>query len=198
MKLICCLGNPGSEYHKTRHNIGFRIGDALVSALELSASGNKHQAKLFAGTYKREKIFLIQPQTYMNLSGKSLIGAAQFYKLPLSDCLVIYDDIDIAFGRLLMKPSGSAGTHNGMKSIVHESGGDTQFPRLRVGIGPKPAQGDLSDFVLGSFSANEESKIPEIQKHCVSAVSTWITGTLNLAMAQANSFSLATENQTDG
>lgn len=161
------------------------MADALIPAFQLTLAGSKHQARVFSGNYKRSKIILILPQTYMNLSGQSLISAAQYYKIPLTDCMVIYDDIDIDFGRLLMKPRGSAGTHNGMKSIVSESG-TTDFPRLRVGVGPKPTNCNLSDFVLGKFTNEEEPLIPQIQAQCVKAIDTWIHSTLERAMLIAN------------
>lgn len=185
MKIIFCLGNPGPEYHKTRHNIGFRIGTAIVESLKLSPAGNKHHAIAFSGSYKKEKVMIIFPQTYMNLSGKSFQSVIQYYKVPSNQCLVVYDDIDIAFGRLLMKPRGSAGTHNGMKSIIEEIQG-SDFPRLRVGIGPKPINSVLSEFVLSNFSGEEEKTIPSIQEKCVKAIDIWISSTLERAMVCAN------------
>ncbi len=161
MKLIVCLGNPGEKHKKTRHNIGFRIADSLIKDLSLSKVGNKFKSKLYEGKAGREKLFLIKPDTFMNLSGEAVQPLLGFYKIPLENMLVIYDDVDIPFGKIRFRPKGSAGTHNGMRSIINILGsGD--FPRLRFGVGPVPLKWHIADFVLSNFTTEEEKELPEL------------------------------------
>ena len=158
--LIVCLGNPGEKYKHTRHNIGFEVADALVDDLGLEKVGKKFRSVLYKGLLSDVSLFLIKPQTFMNLSGEAVQFISSFYKIPVENILVIYDDVDIPFNTLRYRTKGSAGTHNGMKSIVNLLGSQ-DFPRLRLGVGPVPEDCyDLSDFVLGSFSSEELSVMP--------------------------------------
>ncbi len=161
MKLIVCLGNPGESYARNRHNIGFRVGEVLCQKYHFEKGAKKHHSAVFEGVIGTQKCVLLFPQTFMNVSGSAVQSAFQFYKLPLSHILVVYDDFDIPFGTLRFKEKGSAGTHNGMKDTVLKLG-STDFPRLRIGIGPKPPHGDTADFVLSNFTKEEESKLPDM------------------------------------
>jgi len=173
MIAIVGLGNPGSQYEKTRHNIGFLAADTICSYFGFRFSGQKFKSQFFEGSIESVPVKLIKPNTYMNLSGEAVKALISFYKIPLDQVWVIYDDIDLEFGKLRIRKEGTAGTHNGMKSIVQELG-STQFPRLRMGIGPKPPAWNLSDFVLANFTKNElecvenwRQNIPKVFHHLV-------------------------------
>ena len=134
MKIIAGLGNPGREYESTKHNVGFMTLDLLADKLGISISKEKFKALIGEGRIGTEKIILVKPQTYMNLSGESIREVVGFYKIDIEDLIVIYDDIDIPAGTLRIRSKGSAGTHNGMRSVVYQLQEDG-FPRIRVGIG---------------------------------------------------------------
>ena len=154
--LIVGLGNPGSKYEKTRHNVGFRAVDLLAKELGCKIDKGKFQGLLGQAAYNGKKLLLLKPQTYMNLSGQSVRQAAAFYKLPPERILVLFDDISLAPGRLRVRAEGSAGGHNGIKSIIAELGSQN-FPRVKIGVGAKPHPDyDLADWVLSSFSTQEE------------------------------------------
>jgi PTH1 family peptidyl-tRNA hydrolase len=152
MYIIAGLGNPGREYRTSKHNIGFITLDTLAERHGIRVERLRFKALLGEGRIAGKKVLLAKPQTFMNASGESLREIMAYYKEPLENLLVIYDDIDLPMGRLRLKAKGSAGTHNGMRSIVYQLQEDG-FPRLRVGIGaPRPAQMDLASYVLGGFS----------------------------------------------
>lgn len=161
MWLIVGLGNPGDEYSKTRHNIGFRAVNELARRHGLDFSGKRANARIAEGTIGGQRVALARPQTYMNLSGQAVVGLRQWYKIdPAHELLVVYDDVDLPFGVLRLRERGSAGTHNGMRSIVALLGAQT-FPRLRLGIDRPPAAWDLADYVLGRFSLEQEARMPD-------------------------------------
>lgn len=153
MKLIVGLGNPGSEYQSTRHNMGFSAIDYLSQKHNIPVKKSKHQALIGEGTIAGERVVLAKPMTYMNLSGDAVSALARWYKLDPADILVIYDDMDLPAGQMRLRPSGSAGGHNGMKSIILRLNTD-RFPRLRIGIGR--AEHDTIDYVLGKLSREEQ------------------------------------------
>ena len=154
--LIVGLGNPGREYEKTRHNTGFRAMDILAEKLNAKVDRLKFQGLYTQVNYGGKKLFLLKPQTYMNLSGKSVVQLSAFFKIPPQRIIVLFDDISLAPGRLRVRAEGSAGGHNGIKSIIQELGSQ-DFPRVKIGVGAKPNPDyDLADWVLGSFSALDE------------------------------------------
>lgn len=160
MKIIAGLGNPTKEYEGTRHNIGFSVIDKLADKYNISMNEKKHKAICGKGMIEGEKVILLKPQTYMNLSGESIVDAVNFYKVdPEEDVIIIYDDIDLDVGKLRIRAKGSAGGHNGMKNIIAHLGTQV-FPRIRVGVGAKPKDWDLADYVLGRFPKEE---LPEIE-----------------------------------
>lgn len=170
MKLIVGLGNPGKEYEKTRHNSGFMVVDAFLHELEFEPfQNNKNmEAQIGTGNYKGEKVIIAKPLTFMNLSGNAVSAIMRFYKIKPRDLVVIYDDLDLPLGQIRIRKSGSAGTHNGMKSIV-ECLGTISFPRIRIGIESRgssaPIQQDTSSFVLEPFNKQEAPLAKEgIQK----------------------------------
>ena len=161
MKLIVGLGNYGQEYKLTRHNVGFIFLDEYFKQNKIVDVRNKYKSEFVELNKNGEKIFFQKPLTYMNLSGESIRPIMDFYKLDLSDILVIYDDISLEPGVLRLRTKGSAGGHNGMKSIIKHLGGDT-FPRIRVGIGGEKHPGqDLADYVLGHFKDDEKELLSD-------------------------------------
>ena len=154
--LIVGLGNPGKEYERSRHNCGFRALDRLAQALNVKVDKLKFQGLYTQTTYNGIKLYLLKPQTYMNLSGKSVVQLSAFFKIPPQRIIVLFDDISLAPGRLRVRAEGSAGGHNGIKSIIQELGSQ-DFPRVKIGVGAKPNPDyNLADWVLGSFSALDE------------------------------------------
>lgn len=152
--LVVGLGNFGCEYEDTRHNCGFCAVDRLADKLGAGPERHKFKGVYREALYRDEKLILLKPGTYMNRSGESITEALHWYKLGDERLLVLYDDCDIALGSIRVRPKGSAGTHNGMKSVLQYTDGDV-FPRVRIGIGQKPAGYDLVNFVLGRFTPEE-------------------------------------------
>ncbi len=157
--LIVGLGNPGKEYERTRHNTGFRAIDILADKLGCKIDKAKFQGLYGQAAYSGAKLFLLKPQTYMNLSGRSVVQLSAYYGIPPQRIIVLFDDISLAPGRLRIRGDGSAGGHNGIKSIIAELGSQ-DFPRVKIGVGAKPnPEFDLADWVLSSFSAKEEKDL---------------------------------------
>ena len=157
--LIVGLGNPGREYEKTRHNCGFRAIDLLANQLGCKIDKAKFQGLYGQTNYKGRKLMLLKPQTYMNLSGRSVLQLSAYFNVPPARIIVLFDDISLPPGRLRIRADGSAGGHNGIKSIIQEMGSQT-FPRVKIGVGAKPNPDfDLADWVLSTFSASEEKAL---------------------------------------
>ncbi|MBR4017406.1 MAG: aminoacyl-tRNA hydrolase [Oscillospiraceae bacterium] len=157
--LIVGLGNPGKEYANTRHNCGFRGIDILAEKLGCKVDKSKFQGLYGQVTYKGNKLFLLKPLTYMNLSGRSVLQLSAYYHIPPSKIIVLFDDISLEPGRLRVRGDGSAGGHNGIKSIIQELGSQ-DFPRVKIGVGAKPnPEQDLADWVLSGFSASEKKAL---------------------------------------
>jgi len=182
--LIFGLGNPGGKYAGTRHNIGFEVVDGLASAASASkecCEADCREAVFGAG---RKPVLLVKPQTYMNLSGDAVGALIGEYGLTAADCLVIVDDFNIPLGKVRFRKDGSAGGHNGLKSITAAIGQD--YPRLRVGIGPLPVGVTVIDFVLGRFDAQENEKVKEIVKTAAESVVFMIENGIDMAMNRYN------------
>lgn len=160
MYVIAGLGNPGSEYENTRHNVGFRVIDELSERLHAEVGERKFFALCGRASLGAERILLMKPQTYMNRSGESIRAAADFYKVEAGHIIVISDDIDLEEGRLRIRLRGSAGGHNGLKSVIAHLG-TSEFPRIRVGVGGKPEGWDLADYVLGRIRGGEAKLVEE-------------------------------------
>lgn len=187
MKIIVGLGNPTKEYEGTRHNIGFSVIDQLAKEYNISMTEKKFKAICGKGIIGGEKIILVKPQTYMNLSGESVIEVVNFFKCdPEEDLIVIYDDIDLDVGRLRIRAKGSAGGHNGMKNIIAHIGTDV-FARIRVGVGAKPKDWDLADYVLGHFPKEDLAMIDEGRSLACKATAIIIEDGVQAAMNQCNS-----------
>ena len=167
--LIVGLGNPGKEYENTRHNCGFKAIEALADQLNCKIDKSKFQGLYGQAVYQGKKVFLLKPQTFMNLSGRSVLQLSAYYAIPPSHIIVLFDDISLEPGRLRIRADGSAGGHNGIKSIIQELGSQN-FPRVKIGVGSKPnPQYDLADWVLSNFSASEKKALEFSLPHAASA-----------------------------
>lgn len=169
MKVIVGLGNPGKRYEHTRHNVGFDVIDAMAEKYNIVLNEKKFKGIYGSGYIGGQKVLLVQPQTYMNLSGECIAPLMDFYKLdPEEDLLVIYDDISLEPGRIRIRAKGSAGGHNGMKSVIGWLGTDI-FARIKVGVGEKPENWDLADYVTGHFSKEERALVEDAFVDAISA-----------------------------
>ena len=184
--LLVCLGNPGDQYDNTRHNVGFMVADQLGERYGLPIQKLKFKALTNIFTISGEKVLVMKPVTYMNLSGEAVRPAADFYKIPPEHILVISDDTALAPGRLRIRKGGSAGGHNGLKSIIQHLGTD-QFPRIRVGVGKKPHPDyDLADWVLGKFQGEDKKAMQAAVERCADAVECYIKEGPDRAMNKFN------------
>ncbi|MBN2935893.1 aminoacyl-tRNA hydrolase [Mogibacterium sp.] len=166
MYIIAGLGNPGSKYENTRHNMGFKAIDAMASEFGIDVNRAKFKGLIGEGRIGSEKVILLKPQTYMNLSGQSVREIMNFYKIPEENLIVIYDDFDLPIGSIRVRKSGGPGTHNGMKSVVQELG-SRKFPRVRVGIGS--SDGSTIQFVIGKVGKDEQQILNEAAEAAASA-----------------------------
>ncbi len=185
MKIIVGLGNPTAQYEGTRHNVGFSVIYALGDEYDISVDTKKHKALIGKGIIGGEKVILAMPMTYMNLSGESVRELVDYYKCGNDDIIVIYDDISLDVGRIRLRKKGSAGGHNGIKNIISHLGTD-EFDRIKVGIGEKPKNTDLADYVLGRFSKAEQPVIRESVSTAARAVYTALTEGMDAAMNKYN------------
>ncbi len=184
--IIAGLGNPGMTYENTRHNAGFMAIDLLAKQVGVTIEHVKFQANIADETFADAHVLLLKPMTFMNNSGQAIVAAADFYKIPAENILVLYDDITLPPGRLRIRKKGSAGGHNGIKSIIAELGTE-DFPRVRIGIGAKAnPQMDLVDHVIGKFSDSEREKLEPALRDAVRAARLIIQGKIEQAMNQYN------------
>ncbi|MCC8061192.1 MAG: aminoacyl-tRNA hydrolase [Clostridiales bacterium] len=186
MYIIAGLGNPTKEYNHTRHNVGFCVIDVLADRYGIDVSEKKHKALCGRGVIEGQKVLLMKPQTFMNLSGESVRAAVDYYKADAAaDVIVIFDDVSLEPGQLRVRRQGSAGGHNGVKSIIAQLG-TQDFARVKVGIGAKPPRMDLADYVLGHFSQGEQTQMDEAFDEAAKAVAMMITDGTDAAMNQFN------------
>ena len=166
--MLVCLGNPGDQYDNTRHNVGFMVADQLGERYRLPIQKLKFKALTNVFTISGEKVLVMKPVTYMNLSGEAVREAVQFYKLPADHVLVIYDDVSLPVGKIRVRPSGSAGGHNGIKNIIAHLGTD-RFPRVKIGTGAPGEGGDMIDWVIGEPSKAEKQVLLESFQRAIDA-----------------------------
>lgn len=186
MFVIVGLGNPEKKYEGTRHNIGFAVIDALADKYNISIKDKKHKALCGTGVIEGVKVMLVKPLTYMNLSGDSVADVMNFYKLdPEEDMIVVYDDISLAPGNIRVRKKGSAGGHNGIKSIIARCG-TQNFMRVKVGVGEKPEGWDLADHVLGHFSDEDSRLVREAVDDAIGAIVMMSRGDVDQAMNNYN------------
>jgi PTH1 family peptidyl-tRNA hydrolase len=184
--LVVGLGNPGDQYEHTRHNVGFLVIDEFGERANIPIQRLKYKALTNTCDIGGHKVLLMKPVTYMNLSGEAVGEAARFYKIPPERVLVLCDDISLPVGKLRIRRSGSAGGHNGLKSIIQHLGSD-QFPRVKIGVGQKPHPDyDLADWVLGKFSAEDQKVMDEMVQKAADAVECILSKDIGTAMNQYN------------
>lgn len=188
MYIIAGLGNPKKEYENTRHNIGFDVIDMLAEKNQIRIIEKKHKALIGKGYIGGEKVILVKPQTFMNLSGESIREVVDYYKVdPKEELIVVYDDISLEPGALRIRKKGSAGGHNGIKSIIQHLGHDT-FQRIKMGVGGKPEGYDLADYVLGHFSGSERKIMNESSEAACEAIEVMMRDGADAAMNRYNGF----------
>ena len=185
MYIIAGLGNPTKEYDKTRHNVGFEVIDVLAERYGIDVSERKHRAFCGKGVVEGQKILLVKPQTFMNLSGESLRAVLDYYKTLPEELIVIYDDISLEPGQLRIRMKGSAGVHTGIKNIFALLG-TQEFPRIKVGVGEKPPRMDLKDYVLSRFSKGEKELMEQAFQEAALAAVMMITEGADRAMNHFN------------
>ena len=184
--MIVGLGNPGQQYASTRHNTGFMTLDLLAARLQVKVSKERFQAQTAQAVYDGQKLLLVKPQTYMNASGLSVEPAAHYYKLPPERIIVLFDDISLPVGKLRIRKNGSAGGHNGLKSIISCLGSD-QFPRVKIGVGAKPHPDyDLADWVLSTVSKTEWPDYQDAMEHAAEAALCIVKNGCEKAAAEYN------------
>lgn len=186
MYIIVGLGNPGREYQNTRHNIGFQVIDAIAEKNNISVKEKKYKALIGKGVVAGQKVLLVKPQTYMNLSGESVREIIDYYKIDeKEELIVISDDISLDVGQIRIRKKGSAGGHNGLKNIILHLGHD-QFERIKMGVGEKPQGYDLADYVLGHFTQMEQEILQDSIARASQAVETIMTEGVDQAMNRYN------------
>lgn len=185
MYLIVGLGNPEEEYANTRHNMGFDVINRISEKYNIPVNQKKFNSLYGIGLIENEKVILIKPQTYMNLSGEALIEFKNFYKIETNRIIVIYDDIDLEIGTIRIRKKGSSGTHNGMKSVV-ENIKTEEFPRIRVGIGKPENMGDLINYVIGKVPKEEQERLKQGVNLATEGTVEIIKNGIDIAMSNCN------------
>lgn len=185
MVVVVGLGNPGDRYAQTKHNIGFITIDYLAGQHNININKIKHKALIGEGSIAGQRVILVKPQTFMNLSGQSVMDIVNFYKVPIENLIVIYDDIDLPVGKVRIRPSGSSGTHNGMRNIIYLLG-KQDFPRVRIGVGKQPDYMDLADYVMTKFNDEEKPLMLEAVKNSALAIEEIVKSGINIAMNKYN------------
>ena len=187
MYIIVGLGNPTKEYEGTRHNVGFEVIDKMAYKYNINVTDRQSRAFCGKGIIAGQKVMLVKPQTYMNLSGESVRGLLDYYKIDEeSELIVIYDDISLDVGQIRIRKKGSAGGHNGIKNIIQHLGGSNVFQRIKVGVGEKPKEYDLADYVLGHFSKEDKVKMEDGYKAAMDSIEMILMGDIDAAMNQYN------------
>lgn len=185
MYIIAGLGNPTREYEKTRHNVGFSVIDVLADRMGILVEEKKHKALCARGMLAGQKVILAKPQTFMNISGESVRAMTDFYKVTPQQVIVIYDDISLEPGQLRIRTKGSAGGHNGIKSIIAHLG-TQEFPRIKVGVGDKPRNMDLAQYVLSRFSKGEQALMEDAFLEAADAAAMMLAEGMDGAMNHFN------------
>lgn len=187
MKIIIGLGNPTNKYENTRHNIGFKVVDNIANDINTNFTmENKFKAQVAKGLWDNEQILLVKPQTFMNLSGEAIALILGYFKTDISDIIVVYDDLSIDMGTLRFRANGSDGGHNGIKSIIQSLGGNKNFARLKVGIGPQPPYMPAEKFVLGEFTSQEDLLLKDVVKSSSEALKCFIKNGISEAQNKFN------------
>ena len=186
MKIFVGLGNPGAEYASTKHNVGFMLADKLAAEIGADNWRSNFNALIAENFFEGEKILIVKPQTFMNLSGEAVQPVADFYKIELENLIVAHDDMDIPVGTIRLRPKGSSGGHRGINSIIQHFGGVQNFPRVRIGIGRPPANWSVNSHVLSPFNSEDAPKISAAIENLVPAVICIFREGINNAMNKFN------------
>lgn len=185
-KLIVGLGNPGKQYEETRHNVGFKVIDLLATKMEIILNKEKEKAVIGEGRFGVNKVVLVKPMTFMNISGQAVGPLAKWYKVEPKDILVIYDDLDLPVGKLRLRLKGGAGGHNGIKSLIQYLGTE-EFPRIKIGIGRPPVPGpSTADYVLGRFASEEIEMVDSAKQKALEAIQVFLEEDMLKAMNRYN------------
>lgn len=183
--MVVGLGNPGKKYERTRHNIGFEVLNQLADCQGVTTSKSQFEAIVKEFSFADDKVLLVAPQTYMNLSGRSVAALVKFFKLPTTNLMVVCDDMNLPVGRLRMRGAGSAGGQKGLQDIIQKL--NTQdVPRLRIGVGRPPDGFSAPDYVLGRFRSNETELISQAVQTAINGIECWVRDGLEIAMNQVN------------
>lgn len=185
MKLIVGLGNPGAKYEDTRHNIGFKVIDVLSYMMDIPLNKTKFNGLFGQGQYRGEKVILLKPLTYMNLSGESVGPLVDYFDIDIDDVIIVYDDLDLPVGKLRIRKKGSAGGHNGMKSIIYHLRSDS-FKRIRIGVGRPNGRKPIVDYVLEDFPKEEYDTMTQVVKDAAKACDSWLDTPFEQVMNQFN------------
>jgi len=186
MHIIVGLGNPTPQYEGTRHNVGFQVIDALADKFDIAVDHKKHRAYIGKGIINGQKVILAKPQTYMNVSGESVRSMLDYYKVDAEhEIIVIYDDVSLDVGQIRIRKKGSAGGHNGIKSIISQLNSQN-FLRIKIGVGEKPPRYDLADYVLGRFSPADQEIMAESYQQTIQALALMVVGEVDEAMKEWN------------
>ena len=183
--LIAGLGNPEEDYSNTRHNMGFDTINKLAKQYKIEVNKNKFKGLYGIGNIENQKVVLLKPQTFMNISGVCVAGLVDYYSLDMEDVIIIYDDVTLDIGKIRLRPHGSAGGHNGIKSLINELG-TQEFQRIRVGVGKKPVHYDLADWVLGHFKKEEREVMDKSVQLSAEAVESILDKGIGFAMNMYN------------
>lgn len=183
--IIVGLGNPGRDYEKTRHNVGFQVIDTLIQRYQMSAGSKERKSIVISGIIQGKSVVLAKPQTYMNLSGEAVRGLLDFYKVPLDQLMVIHDDLDTPLGTLKLRKQGGHGGQNGIRNILLHTGSE-QFARVRFGIGRPPGRMQARDYVLQAFTGDDAISAQQTLSRAADAVESWLTEGIDLAMTRYN------------
>jgi PTH1 family peptidyl-tRNA hydrolase len=181
-RLVVGLGNTGTQYKFNRHNVGFMANDMLITALKAKSLSDAHHSQLFKAMYNESSVLIVYPQTYMNESGLAVQALMAYYKIPISNVLILCDDFDLDLGVLRLREKGTAGTHNGLKSVIQAVG--MNFNRLRIGIGPLPMHYAVTSFVLNNFTDAEQSILSRVLTHSTDVVMRWLNNDTFAAIQQ--------------
>ncbi len=196
-RLVAGLGNPGRKYADTRHNVGFMVADELARSYGLSFQNSRFDAEVAKGDIEGKKVIIAKPLSFMNLSGQPIHRVADYFRITSEDMLIVYDDIDLAFGRIQLRQKGGHGGHKGVKSIM-ETFGEDSFVRLRVGVGRPTMRQTAADYVLGEFSKEEKSVLQTLIERAKDAVVTVLCKGAQVGMNEFNNKLFPAEGKTDG
>lgn len=186
MKIFVGLGNPGAEYAKTKHNVGFMLADKLAEKIGATSWREKFNALIAESFFEGEKILIVKPQTFMNLSGEAVQPLTDFYKIETENLIVAHDDMDLPVGKIRLRPKGSGGGHHGIESIIQHLGGEKNFPRVRIGIGRPPQNWTVNNHVLSPFNFEDAEKISATIEDLIPAVTCIFREGIDIAMNKFN------------